>query len=113
MDLTEYRKLRKRLKYRNQPTGGYASKKEFNRAQELKLLARAGVISDLEDQPIYRFEGLTYDSGRTVTYRADFSYRENGGLVVEDVKSEATRTPVYKIKKALMRVYHNIEVVEV
>lgn len=46
-------------------------------------------------------------------YRADFSYRQGGKLVVEDVKSSATRTRVYLDKRKLMREIHGIEVREV
>ena len=102
----------KRNKYRNIKTQGYDSKKEANRAQELKILVKAGEISDLKEQPEFKFEGLTYDSGRTVTYRGDFEYMENGARIIEDVKSEATRTPVYKIKKALMKMFYDIDIRE-
>ena len=100
-------------KYRNKPTGGYASVKEAKRARDLKIMQKVGDISELKEQPRFKFDGLTYDSGRTVTYRADFEYIEDGVRIIEDVKSIATRTPVYKIKKALMRVYYGIEVREV
>ena len=50
---------------------------------------------------------------RALRYRADFSYRENGALVVEDVKSSATRTRTYLDKRKLMREIHGIEVREV
>ena len=62
---------------------------------------------------MFKMPGLCYDSGREVTYRADFSYIEKGVYVVEDVKGgEATKTPVYKLKKALMRYFHGIEIKE-
>ena len=109
----QYRALtrsNKPLKYRNKPTGGYASKKEAKRAKELQILQRIGEISDLTEQPSYKMPGLCYDSGREITYRADFSYVQNQVLVVEDVKG--MKTAVYKIKKALMRYFHGIEVKE-
>ena len=99
-------------KYRNQPTAAHGkrhdSKKEARRWGDLLLLEKAGQITDLRHQPTFVLRGpdgsfLRYDSGRRATYRADSSYTENGLLVVEDVKSEATRTPVYKLKRAIMR----------
>lgn len=38
-------------------------------------------------------------------YVGDFSYSLNGKEVLEDVKSIATRTPVYKIKKKILETY--------
>lgn len=105
-------------KYRNKPffVDGirFASQREGNRYLELKLLLRAGKIAGLAMQPSFKFklgeEYLKHDSGRPITYRADFYYIENGREVVEDVKG--VRTDVYKIKRALMRLFHGIEVLE-
>ena len=41
---------KKRNKYGAQRVGEHASRKEHNRAVQLKLLQRAGVISDLREQ---------------------------------------------------------------
>ena len=51
--------------------------------------------------------------GREIKYIADFTYYENGHLVVEDVKSKATVTPVYKIKRRLMQEIYGITIKEV
>ena len=50
---------------------------------------------------------------KAVNYIADFVYVENGKTVVEDTKSEATRTKEYIIKRKLMRYIHGITVKEV
>jgi hypothetical protein len=51
---------------------------------------------------------------RAAYYIADFVYTTcTGKKVVEDVKSPATRTDVYKIKKKLMRQKYGIEIKEV
>jgi hypothetical protein len=47
--------------------------------------------------PFTLFEKSPY--GRSLNYIADFSYVENNNLIVEDVKSKATITPLYKLKK--------------
>ena len=39
------------------------------------------------------------------TYVADFQYLVNGRSVIEDVKSSATKTPVYKLKKKIIETY--------
>lgn len=87
------------------------SQKEANRWCELKLLQRAGKISELERQ--VPFELIPKQDGeRACTYVADFVYMENGVKVVEDVKSKATRTESYKIKKKLMLWVHGIKIKE-
>lgn len=102
-------------KYKAKKTDGYASKKEATRAVELKLLARAGTITDLREQvkyiliyPTKRSDGQTE---RECAYIADFTYRLNGALVVEDVKG--FRTPVYILKRKLMLLVNDIEITEI
>ena len=89
----------------------FDSKKEARRYAELKLLERAGVISDLKLQPKFvlqegfRQNGKAY---REISYIADFSYVENGKLVVEDTKG--FKTEVFKIKEKLFRYkYGNVD----
>jgi phage gp36-like protein len=91
----------------------FDSKKEGQRYLELKLLARAGKISDLKLQVRYPLS-VEATNGKLVkicTYVADFTYCENGHPVVEDVKG--FRTDVYKIKKNLMAALHGVEVREI
>lgn len=93
----------------------FDSKKEAARYGELKTLEKAGKIRGLELQPTFvlqpsfqdRREGLTKTGQpkvvRAISYVADFRYVENGHVIVEDVKSEATRNDaVYKMKKKLL-----------
>lgn len=67
---------------------------EAKRYKELKLLERAGKISNLKLQPhfllqeSFRKNGKTY---RKVEYIADFKYIENGRMIVEDVKRYSDR----------------------
>ncbi|MCR9215282.1 MAG: DUF1064 domain-containing protein [Proteobacteria bacterium] len=101
-------------KYRNIPVEEdgirFDSKKERNRYLELKILKQHGIIANLELQPSFQ---LTAHGFPICKYRADFSYQEKGKLVVEDVKSKATITPVYRLKKKLMKAEHGIEIREV
>jgi hypothetical protein len=46
----------------------------------------------------------------SLIYRADFVYKRNGEMVVNDVKGY--RTKVYLKKKRLMKSVHNIEILE-
>lgn len=89
----------------------FASKREANRYFELKVLQRVGDITELQCQP--RFP-LVVREVKIATYVADFSYRNQAGvLVVEDVKSKPTMTPAYRLKKKLLLALYGIAVVEV
>lgn len=90
----------------------FDSKAEADRYCELKLLERCGVIADLERQRKFTIVSQS-KYGRALYYIADFVYTENGKTVVEDVKSKATATAVYKLKKRLMAEIHGIEIREV
>ena len=82
----------------------FDSAKESKRYANLKLLERAGVIENLKLQPRFLLqEGFTYNGHkeRKIEYVADFQYERNGQTIVEDVKSKATRTPVYLLKRKL------------
>jgi len=81
----------------------FDSKLEASRYCELKLLERAGEITDLQLQPefvlIPAFEkfGKRY---RAVKYVADFAYYDlRGRYIVEDAKG--FKTAVYKLKRKL------------
>lgn len=95
----------------------YDSKKEAKRGQELEYLNKIGVIKNLERQVKFELQpAYTNNQGkkiRAITYIADFVYEKNGKKIVEDVKSPATRTEVYKIKKKLFEYrYPNYEFLE-
>lgn len=108
----------------------FDSVKEYHRWGCLRLLERAGQIQDLKRQvkyeliPAQREESTeVYKAGpqkglpkpgsileKPCTYVADFTYIENGQLVVEDVKG--MKTDAYKIKKKLMLWVHGIRIRE-
>ena len=88
------------------------SSAEYNRWCELKLLERAGQISHLERQKEYVLINKSI-YGRKIVYRADFVYEMDNKMVVEDVKSEATKTPLYKLKKRLLAERYGLEIVEI
>jgi hypothetical protein len=98
-------------KYRNVKTDGYASKKEAQRAAELKLMQQAGHITDLREQ--VRYELIpAQGSERACHYVADFVYFDAANnLIVEDTKG--FRTPDYVIKRKLMKFVHGISITEV
>lgn len=112
----------------------FDSRKEARRYQELLLLQRAGVIRDLKMQERFvlipaqyeRVEtGEYYKTGskkgipktkevcveQSVVYVADFTYLEDGKLVVEDTKGVKTKD--YIIKRKLMLKVFGIKIKEV
>jgi hypothetical protein len=106
-------------KYGNKKTvvncATFDSKREARRYEELWLLQRAGLISDLKLQekfvliPSQRIDGKVVE--RELSYKADFSYIENGKKVVEDAKG--FRTDKYICKRKLMLWVHGIRIKEV
>ena len=88
------------------------SRKEANRWCELKLLERAGKITNLQRQ--VKFELIPkQDLERACSYVADFVYYDVDAnkMVVEDTKG--VKTEVYKIKKKLMLYIHGIKIREI
>lgn len=84
---------------------------EARRYQQLRLLERAGEISDLERQVSYRID---INGVHVCNVRPDFRYRDNraGKVVVEDVKG-GPATAVFRLKQKLVLAAHGITVVEV
>ena len=89
----------------------FDSAKEAKRYKELKLLERAGEISNLELQPRFILQDSFKKNGRTyrkIEYVADFKYIEKGKIIVEDVKG--IQTDVFKIKHKLFeKIYPELE----
>lgn len=80
------------------PEGRFDSKMEYERFLTLRLLERAGEISDLRRQIPYKLEaGGIHIS----TYVADFVYKKADVVVVEDAKG--FRTGEYRQKRRLMK----------
>lgn len=82
----------------------FDSVKEYRRCQELRILERAGRISNLQLQtPFVITPAFTDKNGkkhRAVVYRADFTYEENGMEVVEDVKGYSSTKQQYLCTEA-------------
>ncbi len=104
----------------------YDSRKEYRRFCELSLLQRAGAITDLKRQVEFELIPAQREpdtvgvrggvkKGKTielaVKYVADFVYKENGKLVVEDTKGFKTKD--YIIKRKLMLWVHGIRIKEI
>lgn len=117
------RPILKGRKYRNQRVVidgiTFDSKREAGRYQELRALASRNLIEDLRHQvPFELAPGVKFsDESRkkpALRYVADFAYKLDGRLIVEDVKSAITaKAAAYRIKRHLMLAVHGIEVQEV
>lgn len=116
-------KQEKQRKYHNQPCEvdgiKFDSQKEARRYRELMVRFRAGRIRDLKLQPQFTLqESYKTPEGKRVQairYVADFSYFDCDldKDVVEDVKSKATKTREYEMKRKLMLDRFGIEIREV
>lgn len=126
---------KKKPKYRNKKIVAdgitFDSQKEYHRYSELKLLEKAGKITDLRLQvpfelipPQYEYykrygkTGKPLKDGKkaiehAVKYVADFVYidTENKRIIVEDTKGVKTKD--YIIKRKLMLYVHGIRIREV
>ncbi len=108
----------------------FDSYKEASRWEQLRLLERAGKISNLERQVTYELLPHQYESyerysktgkrlpdgkrliERKVEYIADFVYTdEKGERIVEDAKGIKTKD--YILKRKLMLLVHGIKIREV
>ena len=86
----------------------FASKKEANRYQTHQLALKSGLITDLRLQTPFALNVGTTTIGY---YRADFTYQENGVMVVEDVKGY--RPAFYIWKKKHFEAQYGIPIREV
>lgn len=102
----------------------FDSAKEARRYQELRILERAGEISNLERQPKFKLaigdrpiliRSDRYPNGRQASVKFDFAYFDGTHRVIEDVKGgKATRTEAYALRKAVVEaMYPKVRVVEV
>lgn len=88
----------------------FDSRKEYHRWCDLRLLERAGKISDLKRQVKYTLIPAQRDEAgklieREVSYYADFVYKNaNGSVIVEDTKGykRGAAYQLFSIKRKLM-----------
>jgi hypothetical protein len=117
-------------KYRAKPVTidghRFPSQAEAKRYGELKMLEKAGEISELELQPKFVLKtllttGTVMGAAKALTdqypvigtYVADFAYRDKyDDRIVEDVKSPATRTALYRWKKKHVEAQYGIRIIE-
>jgi hypothetical protein len=95
--------------------GGHVfdSNGEATRFTQLKLLERAGLVSDIQIQPSW---DVMIGGQKLCTYTADFSYvcKERGRPVIEDVKSDGTqKDAAYRLRKRAAELSFGIKIDEV
>ena len=113
----------------------FQSQKEARRYDELIAMERAGQIRELRLQVDFTLQEAYTDAEgrrvRAIRYKADFVYMRQDVLaaayvdgkkvgekiawtkVVEDVKSRATKTKTYAMKRKMMKERFNIDIKEV
>jgi hypothetical protein len=100
------------LKYSNQPkyVDGilFDSKLEARRYGELKLLKMTGAIIDLKVHQRWYLHVGNVELGH---YESDFSYLEDGKIVLEDCKG--VKTPLYRWKKRHVQAEYGIHIREI
>jgi hypothetical protein len=112
---------KKQSKFRNKPfwEGGiyWHSRREYERWLFLQARERAREISELRRQ--VRFD-LHVNGIKIGRYNADFSYKLDGQLVIEDVKAahragqrSATATALYQRSRRHLKAEYGIDIVEV
>lgn len=92
--------------------GTFDSKLELRRWYALGLMQYNGEILNLRRQVKYILVDKSAHGG-AISYIADFVYEKNGETVVEDTKSDATKTPLYRLKKRLMAERYGIIIKEI
>lgn len=106
--------IRRRNKFGAVPTVvdgiRFASKREAARYAQLRQMQTLGLISRLELQPKFK---CVVEGEHVGTYIADFAYFQNNARVIEDSKTRATATPVYRLKKKLVQALFRVEIKEV
>ncbi len=88
----------------------FDSKKESKRYGDLLLLEKAGVIQNLERQVKFQMIVNGVNCG---FWKADHVYFEGNKRVVEDVKSDGTRTATYRLKKRIIEAIYGFTILEV
>ena len=106
--------LSKRSKYRNRRTicgaqHSHQSSKEANRCDELHLMVKGGLISELQLKKRYP---IVIDGMKICDYEDDFNYVDNKTktLIIEDCKGMKTR--IYSLKKKLMLAVRGLTITE-
>jgi len=108
--MVEGRKPKKRPKFNAHRTKEYHSDKEADVAMKLVALQSCGKIWNLSQQvPFTLVEGQ--GKIRPITYIADFTYLDAEGSHILDAKG--FRTPVYRLKKKLMKLLLGLDIEEV
>ena len=89
----------------------YDSELEYNRHCELILLEKSGIIKNLQYHKRFILIEKN-ENGREIAYEADFVYEKDGKTIVEDTKSEPTKTRLYALKKRLMLEKYGLKITE-
>lgn len=109
------RRFGRRTKFNSVPTVvdglRFDSKREAGRYLELAWLTKMHGWYDLRTQTRWP---IVVNGSLVCHYVSDFDYvLPSGELVIEDVKSEPTKTPIYRLKKKLMLACYGVQITEI
>lgn len=89
----------------------FDSKKEAQYYLIYKHKEQAGMIKNLNRQVDYPFK---INNKTMFKYKADFTFEDENGFHIIDVKSSMTsKLPVYRLKKKIIEEYYQIKIEEV
>ena len=83
----------------------FASKREAYYYRLYSKMQEAGMITELQLQPKFPF---IYNNKKQFTYIADFSFKDDKGLHIVDVKG--VEPPLFRLKKKLIEAQYKIEI---
>jgi hypothetical protein len=90
-----------------EPPRYHRSRAEGDRAHQLVLMQKAGIIAELQHEPMWSLSQIP-----KITYKADFQYvtqtQEGQVVIVEDVKGILTRET--RVKLAWLKEKHGVDV---
>ena len=90
-----------------EPPRYHRSRAERERAHQLVLMQKAGIIAELQHEPMWSLSQIP-----KITYKADFQYvtqtQEGQVVIVEDVKGILTREQ--RVKLAWLKEKHGVDV---
>lgn len=94
----------------------FDSKAEARRYAQLKSMEAAGEISDLQIQvriPLLPAQNVNGHREKPVDYICDFVFVRDGEKQYEDVKSAASKTPAFVLKRKMALYFHGIHIQEI
>lgn len=93
----------------------FDSRRELARWRDLQMLEHAGRIRGLERQATYELApGVKFEGAKraqpALRIKVDFRYWEGDKMVLEDLKSPASITTAFTIRRHLLKHVHGLDI---